>query len=144
MDRLIEDERGRKVFIKFVESLTLPFVANARPGRQRSVEQNRLQFLWAGEIAAHHGDMTVRDVQNYLKLTFGVPILMAESEDFAKRWKPISLHLSYEAQLDAMPLIDVSSVMTSKQFTDYLNEIYRCHTERGIELTHPEDQGLAA
>jgi hypothetical protein len=144
MDRLIETERDRKRAIKWLESEALPYTLNLIPGRSRSPEQNRLQWLWAGQIAAHYGDRTAREVQSELKLVFGIPILMAENEAFAKAWAPVKARLTWEEQLDHIQHVDVSSILTSKQMTAYLDEINRFYTEDGVDLVQPDERGLAA
>lgn len=139
IDRLIEDERGRQRLVAFIKNQSLPFVANIKSGRHRSLDQNKLQWLWASEAAAQRQDMTPAEVQAEWKLRFGVPILCAENAGFAAAWLRPAVQISYEAQLMLMNVISVTSIMTSGQLKQYLDQVYQWNAERGIELTSPED-----
>lgn len=141
-DRLIEDEHGRKLLVKFLEQHETPFVVSVAKGRPRSVEQNRLQRMWCNEISQQLGDRTPEEVRGYCKLTIGVPILRAESENFRERYDSVLKPLTYEAKMAIMmePLdLPVTRIMSSKQKTEYLDQVYRHWTEKGIVLTRPED-----
>jgi hypothetical protein len=139
MERLIQNEGERKRLVKFVNHQSLPFVATVRPGRMRSLDQNRLQWLWANEAAAQRGDTTNVEVQREWKLNIGVPILLEENAVFPALWEAVDEKLNYGEKLLLMHVLQVTSVMTTKQLSRYLDEVYRQNTEAGIELTDPED-----
>lgn len=138
MERLIETEAERKRLVAHIGRLKLPFRITTKDGRSRSLDQNRLQFQWAGEIAEQRGDTTAQEQQQEWKLTRGVPILAAENAEFATAWLSVEVNLSYEERLRLMSVIPVTSLMTMKQLSQYLDEIYREYTEAGYELTRPE------
>lgn len=140
MDRLVEDEANRKLLIKFLEQQELPFVVAISKGRKRSVEQNKLQRLWINEIAPQWG-MAAEEVRGYCKLTIGVPILRAANETFREQYDRILKPLGYEAKIALMmePLdLPVTRIMTSKQKAEYLDQIYKHFTNKGLKLTLPE------
>jgi hypothetical protein len=138
-ERLVEDERGRKLLLRFIREQKLPFTIKITEGRLRSTEQNRLQWLWATEAAAARQDTPAKEIQAEWKLNFGVPILCAEDEEFADTWVRVENKFSYNEQLELMNFLSVTSLMTSRQLSNYLNQIYQHYSEHGIELTDPED-----
>ena len=55
--RIVSTEGDRIDFLKFVGGVKLPMTFEWTPGRDRSLEQNRLQFLWAREASDQRGDV---------------------------------------------------------------------------------------
>src|SRR5882672_6946275 len=84
--RFIETEADRKMVLRYLEQQKLPLVVSVERGSPRTLKQNRLQRLWLNEIAEQLGDSTAEEVRGVCKLTFGVPILRAENEDFRKAY----------------------------------------------------------
>ncbi len=80
--RIIHDEAGRADFIRLLNNLTLPATFEWRPGRDRTLDQNRLQFLWAREASEQRGDVTADEVRCEWKLLHGVPIMREDSPEF--------------------------------------------------------------
>lgn len=144
MDRLIEDHRDLERLINFLNRHKLPFTVKVTDGRLRSVEQNRLMWLWASEVAIQRGDCYAPDVQAEWKLLFGVPMLIADDEGFAKDWNGSAGELSYEKQLRLMRYYPVTRIMSSKQLAKFLDQIQQHCIEEGFELTNPEDRMVAA
>lgn len=138
MEQLIEDERERKRLLEHITQQSLPFTVSIKDGRVRSIEQNRLQWMWANEASLARQDTTAADVQAEWKLAYGVPLLIAENEDFALAWQATET-ATYEEQIKLMRFVNVTSIMTSKQISRYLTEVFQHNVERGIELTDPED-----
>jgi Fe-S cluster assembly scaffold protein SufB len=107
-------------------------------GRDRTKEQNRLQFLWAREAAEQRGDRTPEEQRNEWKLRFGVPILREDSPDFRDTYDRLIKPLTYEQKLKAMDLIAVTSLLKVKQMVRYLDSIERECAEEGVKLTSPD------
>ncbi|WP_235891031.1 hypothetical protein [Pararhizobium mangrovi] len=131
---------------RLIAAQSLPFTIHIEKGRKRSTRQNRLQRQWVNEIAEQLGDMTPEEVRGYCKLTIGVPILRAENELFREKYDEAVRPLSYEAKLAIMqePLnMPVTSIMTSKQKTAYLDGVHRHFSQQGVILTAPEALGTA-
>lgn len=143
MDRLIEDERGRKLLIKFLENHAMPFIVTVTKGRRRSIEQNRLSHLWYAEISEQSGH-TPQYVKAFCKLRFGVPLLSASNERFRKAWEDNGKTLPYDGQVSLMEIVAVTSAMSTAQLKQYLDEVNQFFTERGLVLTVPDDAGLRA
>ena len=141
--RVIEDERGRTDWIRFIENQALPFSVSATKGKKRSIIQNKLQRLWCNEIS-EQGDQKPEEIRGFCKLTMGVPILRAENDDFCEKYDRIIKPHTYEEKLIMMmePLdFPVTRLMSTKQKADYLDAIYHYWTSKGLVLTDPNNQG---
>lgn len=142
---VVKTESDRQRLIKLIEHRDIPFTVNLAKGAGRSIEQNRLQRLWLNE-AAEQGDHTAEEYRAYCKLTIGVPILRADSEEFAEAYDRVIKPMPYETKLQLMMEphdYPVTRLMTSKQKSEYLNQMHRLLSEMGIRLTDPEGR-LAA
>ncbi len=122
-----------------------PFTVTVKAGEEkRSDKQNRLQHMWFRE-AEEQGDMTAPEQRAYCKLYIGCKILYEEDEDFREAYDRVLRHLTYEQQLECMlpPFnMAVTSIMTMKQKTKYLDQMYQHFRSKGYELTDPATLGL--
>lgn len=135
--RIVKTEEQRALLLRYLTEAKLPFTATVVKGRNRSVDQNRLQRRLINEIAEQLGDRTAEEVRGYCKLVGGVPILRAENEEFRERYDAVVRPLPYETKLAIMqePLdLPVTRLMTVDQATRYLEWIYRHFSEQGIAL----------
>lgn len=142
--RIIDSDGDCERLCTLLRGLKKPFTVEWSPGRDRSLDQNRLQFLWAREVAEQRGDVTADEVRREWKLIYAVPIMRECSEAFRKVYdaviKPIP---SYELKMQAMHFIPVTSEMTVPQMVQYLDTIQRESLQAGFQLTDP-DPMLAA
>lgn len=136
--RIINNQNALDAFILLTKNLKLPFTVEWQQGRDRSLDQNRLQFLWAREAAEQRGDMTADEVRREWKLIHGVPILREESAEFREIYDTTIKHLPYPKKLIAMRFIPVTSEMKVPQMTAYLDTICRECAQQGIHLTQPD------
>ena len=136
--RIVATEGDRIDFLKFVGGVKLPVTFEWTAGRDRSLEQNRLQFLWARESSDQRGDMTADEVRCEWKLHHGVPILREESPDFREIYDTVIKPLPYDKKLLAMRFIAVTSKMNVRQMVRYLDTVQRESLEHGIRLTDPD------
>ena len=136
--RIINHQEDLDEFIRLANGLARPFTVEWQLGRDRSLEQNRLQFLWAREAAEQRGDMTADEVRCEWKLIHGVPILREESAAFREIYDTAIKPLPYEKKLVAMRFIPVTSEMKVPQMVRYLDTIQRECAEQGIRLTDPD------
>ena len=141
--RIVATEFDRAGLIQFIQNMKLPATFEWQQGRDRSLDQNRLQFLWAREAAEQRGDMTADEVRREWKLRHGVPILREESAEFRETYDRAVKPLPYDQKLAAMHIIDVTSLMKVPQMVRYLDTIQRECAEQGIRLTDPDGE-LAA
>lgn len=77
-------------------------VVSLRPGKDRTLDQNRLWFSLYERIAQMTQIGDVEDARKYCKLHFGVPIMRNADADFRDAWNRMFLHLTYEQKLELM------------------------------------------
>lgn len=141
-NRIVETEQARDMLMKFIAGRPLPFTATVTDGKHRTNDQNKLQRKWMLEIAAQLGDRTPEDVRGYCKLHFGVPILREENEAFRLTYDRLLKPRTYEEKIEFMkePMsLPITSIMTTRQKTAYLDAVHQFFSERGVILTNPED-----
>jgi hypothetical protein len=136
--RIINTATDLDDFIKLLRSMARPFTVEWHAGRDRSLDQNRLQFLWAREASEQRGDMTADEVRCEWKLHHGVPILREESPEFREIYDTAIKPLPYHQKLLAMRFIPVTSEMKVPQMIRYLDAIERECAEQGVRLTDPD------
>ncbi len=108
-------------------------------GYDRSVVQNRLSHVWYQQVGRETGDSPA-EVQAFCKLTFGVPVLRMESEDFARSAEYLIDPLPYEQQLEAMQWLPVTRLLTVQGMTTYLTNMQHYYGRHGIALAGLEKQ----
>lgn len=140
--RILDRESDVADFARLLSGLTLPVTVEWTQGRDRSLEQNRLMFLWAREAAEQRGDVTPEEVRHEWKLRIGVPILREEAR-FQAVYDAAIKPLPYELKLKAMQFIPVTSEFKVRQMVRFLDAVQRECAEQGIRLTDP-DPGLAS
>ena len=101
--RIIKTAAVRDTFIALLNSYNLPCSVTITKGKRRSLEQNRLQWLWLNEAAEQLGEYSVEEYRAYCKLHFGVPILRSEDADFRREYNlKILGRYTYEEKLQMM------------------------------------------
>ena len=136
--RILERPEDVEAFAVLLSGLKLPVTVEWVQGRDRTAQQNRLQFLWAREAAEQLGDRTPVEQRDEWKLRFGVPIMRENSPEFRETYDALIKPLSYAAKLKAMHLIEVTSLMNVRQMVAYLDAIDRECAEQGVRLTQPD------
>lgn len=136
--RILSTPDDLDAFTELLGNLKLPITVEWTLGRDRSLAQNKLQFLWAREAAEQFGDRTVDEVRCDWKLRHGVPIMREDSPEFRSTYDRIIKPLSYENKLKVMQMIEVTSLMKVPQMIRYLDTIQRECLENGLKLTDPE------
>jgi hypothetical protein len=108
-------------------------------GRDRSLDQNALWFAMYERISTYKGDGSAADIRYWrahCKLSCGVPILQAHSDEFRARWNSIVLcnpnFQNWEAQINLMmdPMFGqdgfpVTRLMDTSQGAEYTDSIVR-------------------
>lgn len=138
--RIINNEDDLADFTRFLRNLKLPVTVEWVQGRDRSRDQNALQWLWAGEVAAQLGDRDADEVQRTWKLHHGVPILREDSPEFRALYDSAIKPLPYEAKVKAMRLVSVTSEMKVRQMVRYLDAVQRECLQNGLRLTDPDPE----
>lgn len=104
---------------------------------KRTLDQNALYHQWLTEIAKHIGE-TKEETERRCKLSHGCRILCRDSEKFLTFCQKTLKRLPYEEMLEAMDYLNVSSIMTTSQMAEYMDEIERTYRGKGVRLTMPE------
>ena len=138
---VVKSPADEEIAINLMRNRRKPYTVDIVSGKHRSTEQNRLQWQWANEVSEQLAEDTPAAVQAYFKLHFGVPILRAESEAFREVYDRVMRPQPYEDKLLYMERcgFQVSSLLTTKQMTQYLDAIYTEFTGRGVQLTRPNE-----
>ena len=122
---------------EFLVGLSPPFTVSWTEGGKRSLDQNALLWRWNDEIAKHFGDRTADDVHRENKLLIGCRILVRDDPDFAEFVTNLS-GLTYEQKLQAMDYLAVTSIMTTRQLSEFMDTVHRKFSQQGVMLTDPE------
>ena len=141
--RIVTTESELAGLIRLLEGRKLPFTVAIKAGKHRTNNQNSLQRKWVSEAAEQLQDETAEEKRGYCKLHFGVPILRNCDPDFSARYDAIIKPLPYEQKLQLMQVpfdFRVTSLMTSKQKTQYLDAMSAHFRGLGVELTIPEER----
>lgn len=133
----------RDQVIALLKGRKMPYSVTIKDGRNRSLQQNRLQRMWLNEAAEQLKDDTAEAYRAYCKLRFGVPILRGENEEFREAYDRIIKPHSYEDKLEMMaePLdFPVTRLMKMGQKKRYLDDVYHHFTGLGVLLTEPPEK----
>ncbi len=132
----------QRVHIAIDEAVT-PFKVSIGKASKRSIEQNRLMWMWMNEAADQLKEYTATEYQALCKLHFGVPILRGEDEDFRAMYDAGIRDLDYETKVKYMgpPIsIPVTSLMKTGQLTRFLDDVYSHFRSKGVWLTEPDNE----
>jgi hypothetical protein len=77
-------------------------VVSLRPGKDRTLDQNRLWFAMYKRIAEMTQIGDAADARRYCKLHIGVQILLNEDAGFQAEWYRVMRHLPYATKLEMM------------------------------------------
>jgi hypothetical protein len=122
-----------------------PYTVSITTGEpKRTEKQNRLLYQWYTDIQ-EQGDQTASEARAECKLTIGVPILRAGNDDFKIQYDEIIRPLEYIEKLALMlePIcLPVTSLMSVKMLTQYLDQVWQKYAENGYQLTDPASMGI--
>ena len=136
--RVISNKEDIAGLALLLGGVKLPVTVQWIQGKDRTAQQNALQWMWAGEAAEQRGDVMAADVQRQWKLHHGVPILRTDNPDFREIYDSAIKPLPYEMKIAAMDMIAVTSIMKLPQMIAYMDEVQRKSVEAGIILTEPD------
>ena len=138
--RVIDTPEDLAELTRFMCSLKLPITVEWVQGRDRTRDQNALQWLWAAEVAQQLGDRDAADVQADWKLRYGVPIMREDSAEFRDAYDAMIKPLPFEAKQRVMRDLDfgVTRLMKVRQMVRYMDTIQRECLQMGLRLTEPD------
>ena len=118
----------------------MPITVQWAQGAPLSDAQRRLSFQWYMDAARQLGDQTAAEVRAECKVVFGAPILCLHSEAFKASWATLRHRFTHEEVLKFVEQTElpVTSIMTIKQMTEYLDTVQRHYSQQGVRLTDPE------
>jgi hypothetical protein len=124
---------------EFLVGLSPPFTVSWTEGGKRSLDQNALLHKWYGEVASQSRDTTAMQVKGQCHVAYGLPIRLRD-EAFAWVWKQSGARLSYEKQcrLFERGTFAMTSAMTTKELSEYMDAMSRDYRAEGFRLTDPE------
>lgn len=111
---------------------------SVKAGTTRSLPQNDIQFVWYGQMAMEDRQEDEQGHRRYCKLHHGVPILRSADEEWRQAYDRIIKPLAYELKLEAMDHWPVTSQMTKRQMTAYLEAVQKDYARKGIALEFPQ------
>lgn len=119
---------------------SFPMTVSQTAGENRSKAQNRTIHMWYSEAATKLGDTTFEDVRAECKLQFGVPILRRDDAAFLLDYDTNFKPFSYEVKRKLFKTLDpaITSRMTVKQLTEYMEAMRKHFAQIGVYLTDPE------
>lgn len=119
--------------------LPLPFSMTIGDGDARTLSQNALLHKWFGEVARHFGDINFIGAKGQCHHQYGLPIRQ-RNEQFAWVWKQTGAKLDHERQCKmlASGTLNISSAMSVKELTEYMDAMKREYAEQGCFLSDPE------
>ncbi len=129
-------------FSRFLGRLKLPLTVEWVPGRDRTREQNALQWLWATEVAHQLGDRSAEDVQAEWRLKHGVPILREDSPGFRDLYDRCLKALPHDMKKAALRYlgIPITSAMKVAQMVRYMDMVQHECLEFGFQITEPDPE----
>ena len=136
--RAVTKEHAERL-AQMLVGLPLPFSLTIGDGDARSLSQNALIHKWFGEVARHFGDMTAAQIKGQCHHKHGLPI-KRRNEQFAWVWNQTGEKLTYDQQCKylASGTLNISSGMTVKELTEYMDAMKIYYAEQGVFLTDPE------
>lgn len=108
----------------------------------RSRAQNALSHLWYSYIHKENG-WSQMYVKCFCKYTIGRHVVGEYYPHLVDKFKLILDPLSFEDKINAMELIELTSILGVKAMRDYLDRMEMYWTDKGIHLPHPENYKLA-
>lgn len=105
----------------------------------RTSQQNRTLHMWFGEIAKHLEDWDAHGIKGVCHRKWGLTIRLRDPQ-FAWVWERSGKQMPYEKQcsLLASGILSVSSEMSTKELSEYMDAMFQHYTSEGIRLTDPE------
>lgn len=137
--RNVETDTERDMLHRLIDEQAMPFNIRIDKGKARSLDQNALQWRWMGEISRQMNFETPDHAQAHCKLHYGVPILRRDDDSFREKYDRLIKPRPYEEKIELMMFaFPVTSLMTTKQMTEYFDTIGREMAKKGAILTQPE------
>lgn len=111
--------------------------------KRRSLDANAQQWVWYKAISDHTGE-DIETVSRRCKMMFGLPILMEDPE----AGPPISYmlqkcgfwNMSEAQQFKVVAVLNVTSIMSSKQHSQYRDQMLAYWNDQGVAINYLEPE----
>lgn len=138
--KIIREPAHIDALARLLSGRKLPITVSWAQGAPLSDAQRRLSFRWYQDAARQLGDQTPAETRAECKVVFGAPILCRDNEAFRASWEILRLRFTHEEILRFVEQTELpmTSIMTVKQMTEYLDGVQRHYSGQGVRLTDPE------
>jgi hypothetical protein len=142
---IVRDAEKHEGMIEVLKrKLRFPYVMKITDGEPRSLAQNRLVHKWYGELADQDPQPDHDGIyyEAYCKLHFGVGIMKEDDPEYAAFYDQFVKPRPYEEKIEMMKPpygFPVTSEMTMKQMTRYMDIINMNAAKNGLILTQPDE-----
>lgn len=110
-----------------------------KTGKDRTLDHNAVSHIWYQQLGRELREHSVLGWRCYCKLHHGCPILCSEDDDFREFFRLALAPLAYEQRIKAMEYVPVTSLMTVKQMSAYMDAVQADFATRGVLLEYKED-----
>lgn len=135
--RILRTDADRMAWVNFLAAQPLPMTVSAIRGARRSLPQNATAAKWYAQIAAETGEEPA-EVKAQCKWRHGKPIMEAERPDWVAEWAPLYGPLPYHSQIKLFEIIPLTSLLTVRQMSAYMDAVQREYRAQGFDLIDPE------
>ena len=106
----------------------------------RTLPQNAMFYALYGQVAKQKGDESPDEIKAYCKYHFGLSIVCAADPEYAALLKNAIRHdLDYETKMKIVNKLPVTSLMNTKQGSEYIDRVIRHYSQQGLCLVHPSE-----
>ena len=114
-------------------------IVSSKDAKDRSLEQNACFHAFMQEVSAWFGDRTPLEAKTEAKAYCGIPILLAEDDEFREAYnRSVAKITDPEDRMAAIELLPVTSRMTTKQMSQFLERVQAFYGKAGCMLEFPE------
>lgn len=126
-------------WMRFLSLRKFPMTVSVIAGAKRTLPQNATVHMWFADVSNQLGDSSEAEVKADCNATYGIPILRRDNPEWAEEFAALE-HLNHEALRKLIRVLDVpiTRKMTSKQLTEYMDQMRRDYAEAGIVLRDPD------
>ena len=138
--RIIREPAHIDALVAILSARKLPITVSWSQGAPLSDAQRNLSFRWYMDASRQLGDQTPQEVRAECKVVFGAPILCEARPEFRESWDRLRATFTHEQILKFVEQTELpmTSIMTVKQMTEYMNAVQRHYAVQGVRLTDPE------
>ena len=135
--RAIRTEADREAFTRLLSAFPMPCTASLAKGVSRSNQQSRTVEKWYAQIGQETGQLPVQ-VKAECKMRYGLPIMLTENAAWVAEWAPIYEPFDYARRLKLFEVIPLTSKLTTRQMSRYMDAVQMTYRQMGIALIDPE------